>query len=205
MVEVDFTHPTARRVPTLPRQQGRDRSIASRRPHDAPGLGSVPTGLAALPCNLRNLSDLLRQARALEAQKRPHLGSAGSRRNRSRSTKHRRTTQREGAALPNGMATRCGQAKGVHPSRRGRLMVSSWLTYAQAARYTGWSVHYLRNLVSAGQIPVYGRPQVRRQQVGSHSDQCCHFLSLAGTESHRRTNPLVDHRTGKKSRSSATF
>jgi len=42
-------------------------------------------------------------------------------------------------------------------------MVSSWLTYyAQAALYTGWSVHYLRNLVSAGQIPVYGRPQVRR-------------------------------------------
>ena len=29
-------------------------------------------------------------------------------------------------------------------------MVSSWLTYAQATRYTGWSVHYLRNLVSAG-------------------------------------------------------
>jgi excisionase family DNA binding protein len=37
-----------------------------------------------------------------------------------------------------------------------------WLTYAQAARYTGWSVRYLRNLVSAGQIPVYGRPRVRR-------------------------------------------
>jgi hypothetical protein len=36
------------------------------------------------------------------------------------------------------------------------------------------------------------------QQVGSHSDQCCHFLSLAGTESHRRTNPLLDHRTRKK-------
>ncbi|MBW1905939.1 MAG: helix-turn-helix domain-containing protein [Deltaproteobacteria bacterium] len=41
-------------------------------------------------------------------------------------------------------------------------MIGSWLTYAQAARYTGWSVHYLRNLVSAGQIPVYGRPRVRR-------------------------------------------
>ncbi len=41
-------------------------------------------------------------------------------------------------------------------------MVSSWLTYAQAARYTGWSVRYLRKLVSARQMPVYGRPRVRR-------------------------------------------
>lgn len=37
-----------------------------------------------------------------------------------------------------------------------------WLTYAEAARYCGWTVPYLRNLVSAGQIPVYGRPRVRR-------------------------------------------
>ncbi|MFW2390181.1 MAG: helix-turn-helix domain-containing protein [Polyangiales bacterium] len=41
-------------------------------------------------------------------------------------------------------------------------MVPSWLTYAQAARYTGWSVRYLRNLVSSGAIPVYGKPRVRR-------------------------------------------
>lgn len=37
-----------------------------------------------------------------------------------------------------------------------------WMTYKQAAQYTGWSVRYLRNLVSAGQIPVYGRPRSRR-------------------------------------------
>ena len=37
-----------------------------------------------------------------------------------------------------------------------------WLTYAEAAHHTGWSVRHLRNLVSAGQIPVYGRPRVRR-------------------------------------------
>jgi len=37
-----------------------------------------------------------------------------------------------------------------------------WLTYRQAAEYCGWSVAYLRNLVSAGQIPVYGKPRVRR-------------------------------------------
>ena len=37
-----------------------------------------------------------------------------------------------------------------------------WLTYAQAASYTGWSIAYLRNLVSAGRIPVYGKPRVRR-------------------------------------------
>lgn len=39
---------------------------------------------------------------------------------------------------------------------------SPWLTYAQAAAYTGWTVAYLRNLVSAGQIPVHGKPRVRR-------------------------------------------
>lgn len=37
-----------------------------------------------------------------------------------------------------------------------------WMTYAQAAAYTGWSIAYLRNLVSAGSIPVYGKPRVRR-------------------------------------------
>ena len=41
-------------------------------------------------------------------------------------------------------------------------MNGSWLTYAEAAAYTGWSVRHLRNLVSAGRIPVDGRPRVRR-------------------------------------------
>ncbi len=39
---------------------------------------------------------------------------------------------------------------------------ATWLTYTQAASYTGWSVGHLRNLVSAGRIPVYGRSRVRR-------------------------------------------
>jgi excisionase family DNA binding protein len=39
---------------------------------------------------------------------------------------------------------------------------SVWLTYAEAAVYCRWSVAYLRNLVSAGEIPVYGKPRVRR-------------------------------------------
>jgi excisionase family DNA binding protein len=39
---------------------------------------------------------------------------------------------------------------------------SPWLTYREAAAYTGWSVAHLRNLVSAGQVPVFGRPRVRR-------------------------------------------
>lgn len=38
----------------------------------------------------------------------------------------------------------------------------SWLTYREAAAYTGWSIGHLQNLVSAGRIPVYGRPRVRR-------------------------------------------
>ena len=37
-----------------------------------------------------------------------------------------------------------------------------WMTYAAAAAYTGWSVRHLRNQVSAGRIPVYGRPRSRR-------------------------------------------
>ena len=46
--------------------------------------------------------------------------------------------------------------------RRHVEQAATWLTYAQAASYTGWSVGHLRNLVSAGQIPVYGRLRVRR-------------------------------------------
>ncbi len=37
-----------------------------------------------------------------------------------------------------------------------------WMTYKQAAEYTGWSIRYLRNLVSAGRFPVYGPPRSRR-------------------------------------------
>jgi excisionase family DNA binding protein len=37
-----------------------------------------------------------------------------------------------------------------------------WLTYQQAAIYTGWTVPYLRNLVCSGQIPVYGKQRTRR-------------------------------------------
>ena len=57
-----------------------------------------------------------------------------------------------------------------YPKARGAVSESSipeinemnWLTYSQAAKYTGWTVAYLRNLVSAGQIPVYGKQRVRR-------------------------------------------
>ena len=42
------------------------------------------------------------------------------------------------------------------------IEVKKWLTYQQAAIYTGWTVPYLRNLVSAGQIPVYGKLRARR-------------------------------------------
>ncbi len=37
-----------------------------------------------------------------------------------------------------------------------------WLTYQEAARYTGYSVGALRNKVSANQIPHYGPPRSRR-------------------------------------------
>lgn len=52
------------------------------------------------------------------------------------------------------------------PAATGRetrpAVASPWLTYAEAAAYTGWTVAYLRNLVSAGAIPVHGKPRVRR-------------------------------------------
>ena len=48
------------------------------------------------------------------------------------------------------------------PSLRPQPPALPWLTYRDAATYCGWSVAHLRNLVSAGQIPVYGRPRVRR-------------------------------------------
>ena len=50
----------------------------------------------------------------------------------------------------------------MEATRRHAEHGATWLTYAQAAFYTGWSVGHLRNLVSAGQIPVYGRSRVRR-------------------------------------------
>jgi len=49
----------------------------------------------------------------------------------------------------------------LRATQRGE-QAATWLTYSQAASYTGWSVGHLRNLVSAGRIPVYGRSRVRR-------------------------------------------
>ena len=37
-----------------------------------------------------------------------------------------------------------------------------WLTYSEAASYTGFAVRSLRNMVSADRIPVYGPPGGRR-------------------------------------------
>jgi excisionase family DNA binding protein len=71
-------------------------------------------------------------------------------------------------------------------------MNGSWLTYAQAARYTGWSVRYLRNLVSARQIPVYGRPRVRRFRRDmldlylTNPDMAMRRFSAEGNSSHGR-------------------
>ena len=35
-----------------------------------------------------------------------------------------------------------------------------WLTYRETADYCGWTVTHLRNLVSAGAVPVYGKPGI---------------------------------------------
>jgi len=38
----------------------------------------------------------------------------------------------------------------------------TWFNYEEAAAHCSWSVAHLRNLVSAGCIPVYGPPRRRR-------------------------------------------
>lgn len=52
--------------------------------------------------------------------------------------------------------------RGSPPERGHEQHRHTWLTYEQAAAHTGWSVRYLRNLVSADQIPVFGPPRSRR-------------------------------------------
>jgi hypothetical protein len=50
---------------------------------------------------------------------------------------------------------------------------SPWLNYQAAAVYCSWTVGHLRNLVSAGRIPVYGKPRMRR----FHRDMLDLFLT----------------------------
>jgi hypothetical protein len=58
--------------------------------------------------------------------------------------------------------TRAGAVNDQRELPVARDATSRWLTYPEAAAYCRWSVSYLRNLVCAGQIPVYGKPRVRR-------------------------------------------
>ena len=68
----------------------------------------------------------------------------------------------------------------------------TWLTYKQAARYAGWSVGHLRNLVSAGQVPVYGirrRRRFRRDMLDlflTDPDMAMRRFSAEGNSSHGR-------------------
>ena len=68
-------------------------------------------------------------------------------------------------------------------------VAAPWLTYAEAAAYTGWTVVYLRNLVGAGQIPVHGKPRVRRfrrDELDSFLDDPCAAMSRFRAEGNRR-------------------
>ncbi len=44
-------------------------------------------------------------------------------------------------------------------------LFARWMTYPEAARFGGWSVKHLRNLVCEGAVPVYGPPRRRRFRV----------------------------------------
>lgn len=59
-------------------------------------------------------------------------------------------------------ATRQGHRLGSDDSRSQPPADVIWLNYEEAARRCRWSVAYLRNLVSAGRVPVYGPPRKRR-------------------------------------------
>jgi excisionase family DNA binding protein len=73
-----------------------------------------------------------------------------------------------GAGLPSGDPVpstgeeRSSTVPQFDPLRERSPFPTPWLTYREAAAYCGWSVGYLRNLVSAGQVPVYGKPRLRR-------------------------------------------
>ena len=128
-------------------------------------LDRVPTRDPALRSLLPDVLAVLPKARAQHAPRRPSSGT---------DTAHfgdGECPEAIGAArvLATHLASTLRQATGVHSQDGGLEAMESppkevghWLTYAQAARRTGWSIRHLRNLVSGGRIPVYGRPRVRR-------------------------------------------
>ena len=91
---------------------------------------------------------------------------------------------------------RCAHESSGAPAPRGAVPSAeggpSWLTYEQAARYAGWSVGHLRNLVSAGQIPVYGirrRRRFLRDMLDTYltdPDMAKRRFSAEGNSSHGR-------------------
>ena len=66
------------------------------------------------------------------------------------------------AALTRPQTVTAVEPSGEKRESRTRALETPWLTYQEAADYCGWSVAHLRKLVSAGEIPVYGKPRVRR-------------------------------------------
>ena len=79
-----------------------------------------------------------------------------------------------------------------HDRFQGETNGPTWLTYEQAARYAGWSVGHLRNLVSAGRVPVYGirrRRRFRRDMLDlflTDPDMAMRRFSAEGNSSHGR-------------------
>lgn len=68
--------------------------------------------------------------------------------------RNRRRLDRAGDAAPALLSLPTGQVAVA--------TLSPWLNYQEAAVYCLFSVGHLRNLVSADQIPVYGKPRMRR-------------------------------------------
>jgi excisionase family DNA binding protein len=128
-------------------------------------LEGLPTREATLRSVIPDIVEVLPPARALRAATRLAARIDEERSRGGRSAEAATCTR----SSSDGLAASVWQAPRVR-SKDGRLAamqrrseeVPRWLTYAEAAHLTGWSVRHLRNLVSAGRIPVYGRPRVRR-------------------------------------------
>ena len=128
-------------------------------------MDHVSTRHTAVRSFLPDVLEILPPARAQRAPRRPSGGPDGVPFGGGRCSESIAGTRVITASL----ATAAGQATRVHSQDGGLEVIETpaeevgrWLTYAEAAHHTGWSIRHLRNLVSGGRIPVYGRPRVRR-------------------------------------------
>lgn len=125
----------------------------------------MPTRHTAVRSLLPDVLAVLPSARTQHASRRPSRGNDEAylgERDCSEAIRAARVNSSDLAASPRQASRVHSQDGGLEAVETPTHRVGTWLTYAQAVRHTGWSIRQLRNLVSGGRIPVYGRPRVRR-------------------------------------------